>query len=281
MKLNYRDKIILTVAIVALVWIAGVMFGIKPGIEDYKSAQATLDDAKAQLATLEERIREDEDLDDRILAAYNETTELTSTFYSYQQTQEASQKIDDLLAEEEIVNGNMSISPYQNYALGRYVYVDNTVITELDTTVFDYENTRDDMIVPTEGTDVVVADTSVEQIVDITNIGRYSISFKYTGTLGSLKEFCTKLEESNAQKTIVVESMNFRYPDVVKEEEEEEIEMEIVVNEDGEEVEVPKVKPAKKEEKEEVEEDPNEKIVTGDIALSMIVIRKLPDPSKF
>lgn len=284
MKLNYRDKIILTIAIVALVWIAGVMFGIKPGIENYKQAQAELDDAKAQLATLEERIKEDEDLDERIAQAYKDTTEVTNTFYSYQQTQEATQKIDDLLAIEEIVNDNMLISAYQSYPLKRYIYKDETVVTELDVTVSDYENTVEGMIVPSEGTELEVVEEYVdpEALYSQTNIGKYSISFRFTGTLGALKEFCTKLETSNTEKTILIDSMTFNYPAVVELEEEEEAKTEIVVGEDGEEVEVPVKTPSKKDDKkEEEEEDPNEKLVTGDITLNMIVIRKLLDPSNF
>lgn len=288
MKLNYRDKIVLTIAIVALVWVAGIMFFIKPGIEDYKSAQAELDDAKAKLATLEQRIKEDEDLDDRIQVAYNEANELTSTFYEYQKTQEATQKIDDLLSDEELVNSNMSIMSYSSYPLKKYVYIDDTVVTDLDTTVFDYENTKEGEYIPDElaTNDVeesAASDPLAESSASQTNIGRYSLTFSFKGTLGSLKEFCRKLEAVNKEKTIVIESLTFQYPKKVEEiEEEEEEEVTTVDPETGEEVKT-KVKKTedKDKDKEEEEEDPNEKEVEGEITLNMIVVRKLPDPSKF
>ena len=47
MKLNYRDRILLTAVIVVLVWVAGVMLFIKPAIERMQDSQAALDDAKA------------------------------------------------------------------------------------------------------------------------------------------------------------------------------------------------------------------------------------------
>lgn len=289
MKLNYRDKIVLTIAIVALVWIAGIMFFIKPGIEDYKTAQATLDDAKAQLATLQQRIEEDKDIDDRIVKAYNEANDLTSTFYEYQQAQEATQKVDDLLKEENIVNLDMSITEYQSYPLSKYVYFDNTVVTELDATVNDYENTKEGMYIPDElasddGTEPQTVITKNDtKNVNLTNIGRYSMTFTYKGKLGDLKEFCRKLQEVNKEKTIIIQSLSFNYPEEKKEEEEEE-EEEVVETEEGEDgEEKPKPTTTKKEKKEEEEEeiDPNEKVVTGEITVNMIVVRKLPDPKNF
>lgn len=290
MKLNYRDKIVLTIAIVALVWIAGIMFFIKPGIEDYKTAQATLDDAKAQLATLQQRIEEDKDIDDRIVKAYNEANDLTSTFYEYQQAQEATQKVDDLLKEENIVNLDMSITEYQSYPLSKYVYFDNTVVTELDATVNDYENTKEGMYIPDElasddGTEPQTVITKNDtKNVNLTNIGRYSMTFTYKGKLGDLKEFCRKLQEVNKEKTIIIQSLSFNYPEEKKEEEEEE-EEEVVETEEGEDgEEKPKPTTTKKKEKKEEEEeeiDPNEKVVTGEITVNMIVVRKLPDPKNF
>lgn len=55
MKLNYRDRIVLTAVIVILVWVAGVMLFIKPAIENLQDSQAALDDAKVTLSELKER----------------------------------------------------------------------------------------------------------------------------------------------------------------------------------------------------------------------------------
>ena len=68
MKLNYRDRIVLTAVIVILVWVAGVMLFIKPAIENLQDSQAALDDAKVTLSELKERNKKDENLPERIKA---------------------------------------------------------------------------------------------------------------------------------------------------------------------------------------------------------------------
>lgn len=208
MKLNYRDKILLTVVIVILVWVAGIMLFIKPAISDVSDASAKLDTQKATLSDLQAQIDADKDLDTRIDTAYSEVTQLSNNFYSYQQTQEATQVVDDLLKTDNIVNEDMTISSYSTMVLKAYAFDVQSATTEMDTKVDDYVNGT------TENTDEA-ADGTTSAAVNANagngqSIGAYTISFSFTGTLDDVKNFCTKLK-SNPEKTLVIDECSFKF----------------------------------------------------------------------
>ncbi len=202
MKLNYRDRILLTALIVIAVWVIGIMFFIKPAIEDIGDAQTKLDEAKVTLSDLEQQIDADKDLDARIEEAYEQANKIAMNFYDYQEAQVATQNVDDLLDTDNLTNLNMSISSYSTITLTPYKFSAKTVGTDVDVLVDTYEME-----------DTEVAEEEEENLLlTPQTIGNYSISFEFKGELDDVKNFCEKLK-SNDKKTLVLESIEVKFDD--------------------------------------------------------------------
>lgn len=202
MKLNYRDKVLLTAVIVILVWAVGIMLFIKPAWEDVQTAQTNLESAKVTLSDKEAQVEADKNLKQDIVDAYKNVTQLSNNFYDYQQAQEATQTVDDLLAVDNIENSNMNISSYSTKVLAPYTPYVTIVSTDIDNKVQSYVNAE----APADGTDAAAAEAvSVNE-----TIGCYTISFDYSGSKEDVKNFCEKLK-SNDKKTLFVNSIDFRY----------------------------------------------------------------------
>jgi len=218
MKLNYRDKVMLTVVIVILVWVAGVMLFIKPAIDDVKDAQTKLDEAKVTLSDLQDRIDEDKDLDARIEEAYNQVVQISNDFYTYQQTQEATKVVDTLLGEDSIKNSNMSISEYSTVDIEPYAFATSIANTEIDDIVDEYDKIGSETEEDAEGenaeADANAAGASTAQGQAATPqkqvIGNYTISFDFEGELEDVKNFCDKLK-SNEFKTLLVNELSLKF----------------------------------------------------------------------
>ncbi len=241
MKLNYRDRIVLTILIVILVWVAGVMLFIKPAIERVQDSQAALDSAKATRSDLRDRVEADKDLPERIEAAYKEVNTLTDSFYDIQETQIASQQIDDLLKTDEIENLNLKLSDYTIYQLKPFVYVDSTVVSDPDQIVEDYMSqgvTITPETAPAEG----------EAVAAPASIGSYQISFNFEGKVENVQKFCDHMKNTNDQKTMTISQIDYKFDTETKSEGEEKVE-------------------------EQSEED-----VSGSMTLTMMVVQKLPEP---
>ena len=222
MKLNYRDRIVLTAVIVILVWVAGVMLFIKPAIENLQASQAALDDAKVTLSELKERNKKDENLPERIKAAYEEVTKMTETFYSIQENQVASQKIDDLLDENEIKNLDLTISQY---------------------------------------TPDAEAGEKGEAVAAPVVIGSYGVTLSYKGKIDDVEKFCDKMQESAKEKTMVVKSIDYKF---VAETDDEGKPLTEEVDDGKKKVKKTKI---------------SETDVEGTMTLTMMVIKKLPEPN--
>ena len=208
MKLNYRDKIVLTVLIVLLVWAVGIMFFVKPAIEDVQSAQNELDSARVTLQDLQDKIKKDADLDDRIDAAYADVKTLTATFYKYQEAQEATQLIDDLLATDELINNNMVISGYGSARLAPYSYTKPIPTAGMDKQVLDYEKQNYKIGEEPKPAEEEKTEEVEGPVAAPVAIGSYSINFEFTGSMDNIKKFCDELKKSNDQRTNVVQSLN-------------------------------------------------------------------------
>lgn len=240
MKLNYRDKIMLIVVIVALVWVGGIMLFIKPGIESISDANNKLEDAKAQRSELQQKIEADKDLDKRIDKAYKEVSTLTDSFYSINQTQAATQKVDDLLKSDDIVNENMTISEYSSYTLYPYSISSSRAQTEMDIRLREYAGEKVE----------AATDGQMQSADGVPIIGAYTISFDFTGKLDSLKSFCEKLRTSNTEKTMIITALDYDF-DTTTEGEGEDAKTVI-----------------------------SDEYVSGTMSLQMLVVLKMEDPSK-
>ncbi|MBQ8965755.1 hypothetical protein [Ruminococcus sp.] len=260
MKLNYRDRIVLTVLIVILVWVAGVMLFIKPGIEKLQDAQTALDDAIATRSDLQDRVDADADLPERIVEAYKQVTEMTKDFYDAKATEQASQMVDDLLDADELTNLNMTITDYQPYVLNPYVYMTVQPTIAIDEEIANYEQQKpvsaDDALVSKDGTEETEgAETESakkgEPVPAPAEIGCYKLSFDFEGTIDDMEKFCEKLQTSNDQKTMVVESLSYEFQQIKTK------------TDDG---------------KVAMSSEYSDTDIKGTMELTMMVIGKLPDP---
>ncbi|ADU22876.1 hypothetical protein [Ruminococcus albus] len=261
MKLNYRDRIVLTIVIVVLVWVAGVMLFIKPKIESLQDSQAALDDAKATLADLKERNKADKDLKKRIQDAYLEVNKMTESFYSVQANQHASQEVDNLLETAKIENLDMSVSAYTPYTIQPYEYVSTKAVTEIDTTVQDYINQSEPI---TPDTADAEAGAKGEAVAAPAIIGSYEVSFSYKGKIDDVEKFCNDLQNSTkakSMKTMIVKNVDFMFS--AETDKDGKTVTEDVVNEKtGDKSTKPKV---------------SDTDVEGNMTLIMMVVEKLPD----
>lgn len=212
MKLNYRDRILLTAVIVILVWVAGVMLFIKPAIERLQDSQAALDDAKATLSDLKDRNKADENLPERIKNAYAEVTKLTDSFYSIQETQMVSQEVDDLLDENKLVNSALTTTDYTVTRLDPYEFQSARPSTEMDTEVQNYiDETGEDVAVVTPENADAEAGANGEAVAAPVSIGIYEVTIPYKGELEEVEKFCDKLQKTAKQKTMLVKSVNYNF----------------------------------------------------------------------
>jgi hypothetical protein len=209
MKLNYRDRILLTAVIVVLVWVAGVMLFIKPAIERMQDSQAALDDAKATLSDLKDRNKADENLPERIKSAYAEVSKMTESFYSIQETQVVSQEVDDLLDENKLENSALTTSDYIVTTIEPYSFVSSRPSTEMDTEVQNYIDETGEIVTP-ETADAEAGEKG-EAVAAPASIGIYEVTIPYKGELEEVEKFCDKLQKTAKQKTMVVTSIDYKF----------------------------------------------------------------------
>ncbi|MCR5542083.1 MAG: type II secretion system protein M [Ruminococcus sp.] len=258
MKLNYRDRILLTAVIVILVWVAGVMLFIKPAIERLQDSQAALDDAKATLSDLKDRNKADENLPERIKAAYAEVSDMTASFYSIQETQVVSQEVDDLLDENEIENSALTTTDYIVTTLNPYSFTSSRPSTEMDTEVQNYidETGKDATPVTPENADAE-AGAKGEAVAAPASIGIYEVTIPYKGELEEVEKFCDKLQKTAKQKTMVVTSVDYKFA--------------AETDKDG--------KPATEDKDGKSSVKTSDTDVEGSMTLTIYVVKTLPEPN--
>lgn len=215
MKLNYRDKVILIGAIVALVWVAGIFLFIKPAVEDVNKAQDTLKNKTAELKDLNDKIEKQKDLPEKIDKAYKELNEVTDKFYSYEDAQSVIEEIDKKLDDADLKNKNATISEYTAMTFSPYRIVDDQQHTTLDKNVDDYKSgkksTTDDSTAAAtaaEDAEALVLNTNDDGTGEIM-IGTYDVNLTFTGSKDDIKKFCQNLV---SDKTLLVSNLSI--PDV-------------------------------------------------------------------
>lgn len=142
MNLNAREKLVLVVVLVVVIWIAGIIAFIKPGIDSVKSAQNTLDQKKIELEEKKQRIEEDKNLKEDIRKAYDKAVESGKIFYPRMVQHDAATEMQNQFnidgdegGEQELKNDNLSVSQVTASELSRYIYAHEEVDTTLDNIV--------------------------------------------------------------------------------------------------------------------------------------------------
>ena len=87
MKLSHRDRVMLTIVLVIIVWAIGIWFFIIPAFQELGEKKDELSDRQIVLSKLNDENEKDKDLPQRIESAYNTSEELAKNFYTKQTTQ--------------------------------------------------------------------------------------------------------------------------------------------------------------------------------------------------
>ncbi|MGN0594306.1 MAG: hypothetical protein ACI4I6_04055 [Hominimerdicola sp.] len=227
MKLNYRDKVILLVLLLVAVWVVGIMFFIKPGIDDINDAKNERESLKATLKERQDKIESQKNLKNEIKESYKNAGKYTECFYDYMLSQDASQLVDDLLDEDEITNLNMEVSEYSSRALVPYAFVTRRITTSNDQQVLDYKNAEsnvaaeqaasssaDSTASTSSAANTAAANTNGTTGTNGTTVDQtvacYTMSLDYQGDYDDLKEFCQKLTV-NTEKSLVITGLEMTY----------------------------------------------------------------------
>lgn len=194
MKLNQRDKLILVVVLVVLIWVAGIMLLIKPGIESYKSATTELDQKQVDLAAKQKQIKDDETLPQDVDNAYNLAVETSEVFYPRMPQHEAATTLQTLFdvnndGEQEINNLNLGISGLIENNLQRYIYTPESVETTLDTIIDQMNGITE----PTDEDNVAVSST----------ITAYEFSFEFMASEEDVLTFMENLMNSTHKSLVI------------------------------------------------------------------------------
>jgi hypothetical protein len=142
MNMNAREKLLLVVVLVFVIWIGGVVVFIKPSIDNVKAAQNTLDQKKIELEEKKAQIEKDKDLKERIRAAYDQAVETGKVFYPRMVQHDAATEMQnefnvdhDAGGSQELDNDNLQISKISAGTLSKYIYTPEVVNTTLDNIV--------------------------------------------------------------------------------------------------------------------------------------------------
>lgn len=198
MNLNSRDKLILVVVLVVVIWVAGIITFIKPAIDDVKTAQNTLNSKEVELAEKKQLIEEDKDLPERIKKAFDTANETAEIFYpkmthQHDAATEVQNQLDvdhDEGNGQEITNYNLDISALVSANLDKYVYTPESVETTLDTIVASMN--------ATEAVDQAAADYPI--------LSAYNFSLNFTAKKSDLIQFLENIQ-NNPHKSLVVSGL--------------------------------------------------------------------------
>ena len=281
MKLNHRDRVLISIVMVAAVWLLGIFFFIVPAFQELGEKREELDNKQVELSKLNDSIEKDKDLPKRIEDAYAQSEELSKNFYEYTSTQTATDTVDNLLDEAKVTNSKMSIGEYSITTLKPFYYVSSIKFSDFDKKAEQYEGIGDSstnsgasdssnagpMQFQEENGNVIVVDPN--QGIPI---GNYSISLEFSGKFGDVQTFCENLYK-NMPKSMVL--ANLSVSDVtgktILERQTKEAE-----SKDGSSA-APKPESSSKSDKEGVEAYDDQPI-EGTININLMVIKKLSKP---
>lgn len=202
MKLSQRDKMLLTVLLIAAIWAIGVFFIIVPKFKDVKTARATYDTTLTTCNTRETTAKVNMSVKTKVLDEYKSGQEVASNFYYVMRNFEAEKVLMALLndSSNKIDITSISISEPTTTEFTTYVPVEDTAgLTFVGSDIDD--NTTD------EGGDTAVnAQETVEQ--KSATAGCYSYSISYEAKKDAFLQFIDKLPTSNGKVSMLIDSVN-------------------------------------------------------------------------
>ena len=281
MKLNHRDRVLISIVMVAAVWLLGIFFFIVPAFQELGEKREELDNKQVELSKLNDSIEKDKDLPKRIEDAYARSEELSKNFYEYTSTQTATDTVDNLLDEAKVTNSKMSIGEYSITTIKPFYYVSTIKFSDFDKKADQYEGVGDSSNDSAASTSSAAEVKQIQEengnviVIDPNQgipIGNYSISLDFTGKYGDVQTFCENLYK-NMPKSMILSKLSVSDvtgKTILDRQAKEE------AAKDGS-SEAPKPESSSKSDKEGVEAYDDQPI-EGTIEINLMVIKKLSKP---
>lgn len=198
MKMSYRDKVILIVLLVILVWVIGVMYFIKPKLDDLDAANKEYDAAVLTLESKKAEIEADKNLKERVNEAYDRVIKLCDVFYDQMTSDEVSTKIDTLLDDDKIENDSLTISAYSATTL-------DTVDPSAAELVTDFDRIAKESRELGQTVDLNQIVSEVEGASGPVPVPSYTVSFGFKCKLDDLKNFLDNLIGAEHKSLVVTD----------------------------------------------------------------------------
>lgn len=110
MKLTNRDKMLLTIVILAIVWAVGIVFFVKPKIDTVSNKKKELAEVQTQLTEAEADVAAAKTIKDDCNTALKSAQEGAQNFFDAPKAYEAEQFLSKVLAGDASGNGKIDIS---------------------------------------------------------------------------------------------------------------------------------------------------------------------------
>lgn len=198
MKMSYRDKVILIVLLVILVWAIGIMYFIKPKFESLDRANKEYDSVVATLKKKEAQVEEEKDLKERVQTAYEHVNKLTEIFYEKMKTDDVSTLVDTLLDADNIVNDGLTISSYGSTTLDLINSTPMEATTEVDKIAQRSAQLGQPALPPSTS-------ESLEGATGPVPVPAYTVSFGFECKFEDLKAFFDHLLEADKCSLVVTD----------------------------------------------------------------------------
>ncbi len=192
MKLNYRDRVLLMVALVIIILVAGIFALIKPKAEEISSNQKKLEQKEKEWAELEAEIAQIPDIQARITEKHGEAVELAEYFLEYEvidNSYELEQFLQPYLDKDGLdVNVSMNITEPKAEVLNYYYYTPNVVTYSI------YEHADFD------GSLALEMEKKLEESLDLSartsqQVAASTVTFTCKGSKDELKAFLKDIKD--------------------------------------------------------------------------------------
>lgn len=272
MKLNHRDRVLLTIVLVAAVWIIGVWFFIVPAFQELGEKRDELNDKQVTLSDKNAQIEKDKDLPQRIEKAYAKSTEIAKNFYTMATSQTTSDNIIKLLGKDEIENSKLMISERTIKKIKPFYFVEKLKSTDFDKLAQEYDKIGESSSKSDNSSKIDPkaqsrkTDKGVNLVVD-PNIGldidTYEVELTIKGKYSDIQKFCEKLTKATPG-SMVVTGLDIKDVNGIEDKDKKEGEDSSSQSEE------------KKEDGKEKTIDDN--VVEGTLKIDVMVIEKLKKP---
>ncbi len=225
MKLNHRDRVLITIVFVVAVWAIGIWIFIIPAFQSLGEKKDELNSLQVTLSEKKEQIEKDKDLPQRIEAEFAKSEELAKNFYNEQTAYQATDTVDLLLDEQKLINTDMNVTDLKVTTLRPFSFSSNIPTAEIDNKVIQYEKIGASSVVdstpkntpaPQSKTTNDGAQFTVDPRVGL-GLASYDISFHFKGVYGDVQKFCEQLTK-NVPGSMLVSNLTITDVNGIKDE---------------------------------------------------------------